>query len=80
MKLAIAQMVLGVIIVSDFACLLLLGEGWLLRVIHGVGWLLGVMTPYAVVVYIVLGLAVLGCGVAQFLKAREARIRHEATP
>jgi len=28
----------------------------------------------------VLGLAVLGCGVAQFLKAREARIRHEATP
>ena len=27
-----------------------------------------------------LGLAVLGCGVAQFLKAREARIRHDATP
>jgi len=70
MKLAIAQMVFGVIIVSDFACLLLLGEGWLLRVIHGVGWLLGVMTPYAVAVYIVLGLSVLGCGVAQFLKER----------
>ena len=79
MKLAIAQMVLGVIIVSDFACLLLLGEGWLLRVIHGVGWLLGVMTYYAIVVYIVLGLLVFGCGVAQFLKARKVRIRHEAT-
>ncbi|MBA7546661.1 hypothetical protein ES705_39053 [subsurface metagenome] len=73
MKLAIAQIVLGAIIASDYACLSLLGWGWLLRVIHGAGWLLGVMTFYAVIVYIVLGLSVLGCGVAQFLKAREAR-------
>jgi len=68
MKLAIAQMVLGVIIVSDFACLLLLGVGWIILCLH----------YYQV--YIVLGLLVFGCGVAQFLKAREARIRHEATP
>ncbi len=57
MKLAIAQMVLGVIIVSDF-----------------------VMTLYAVAIYIVLGLSVLGCGVAQYLKAREARNKYKATP
>ena len=51
-------MVLGVIIVSDFACLLLLGVGWIILCLH----------YYQV--YIVLGLLVFGCGVAQFLKAR----------
>ncbi|MBA7644683.1 hypothetical protein ES703_52428 [subsurface metagenome] len=68
MKLAIAQMVFGVFIVSDFACLLLLGMGWIILCLH----------YYQV--YIVLGLLVFGCGVAQFLKARKVRIRHEATP
>jgi len=67
-KLAIAQMVLGVIIVSDFACLLLLGVGWIIWYLH----------YYQV--YIVLGSLVFGCGVAQFLKARKVRIKHEATP
>ena len=68
MKLAIAQMVFGVIIVSDFACLLLLGVGWIIWYFH----------YYQV--YIVLGSLVLGCGIAQFAKARVARIKYEATP
>ena len=58
MKLAIAQMVLGVIIISDFACLLLLGVGWIIWGLH----------YYQV--YIVLGLLVFGCGGAQFLKGK----------
>ena len=58
MKLAIAQMVFGVIIVSDFACLLLLGVGWIILCLH----------YYQV--YIALGLLVFGCGISQFLKAR----------
>ncbi|MBA7690362.1 hypothetical protein ES703_98888 [subsurface metagenome] len=31
-------------------------------------------------IFLILGLLVIGCGVAQFLKAREVRIKHEATP
>ena len=57
MKLAIAQMVFGVIIV---------GSLWL-------PWFAGLPPCW------VLGLAVLGCGIAQYLKAREVRIKH-ATP
>ncbi len=64
MKLAIAQMVLGLII------------SW------GQVFTVGVevfLFPIGLSFFI-LGLAVLGCGVAQFLKAREVRIKHEATP
>jgi len=50
MKLAIAQIVLGAIIVSSL---------WL-------PWFLG-LPPY-----LVPGLAVFGCGIAQFLRARRA--------
>ena len=50
MKLAIAQIVLGAIIVSSL---------WL-------PWLFG-LPPY-----LVPGLAVFGCGIAQFLRARRA--------
>ncbi len=57
MKLAIAQMVLGgLILVIVLTC------------------------PAYLVVVAVPGLAVLGCGVAQFLKARKVRIKYEATP
>jgi len=53
MKLAIAQMVLGILVCCSPWILLLIAH-----------WL----------VWVVLGLAVLGCGVAQYLKARKARI------
>jgi len=59
MKLAIAQMVLGVLVCCSPWILLLIAH-----------WL----------VWVVLGLAVLVCGIAQFLKARKARIKHAATP
>ena len=58
MKLAIAQMVLGAIFVSDFAMLKLVGVGWIILYFH----------YYQI--YIGLGLLVLGCGIAQYLKAR----------
>ena len=51
MKLAIAQMALGVLIV---------GLLW-------IPWFFGLPPCW------VLGLAVLGCGIAQYLKAREVR-------
>ncbi|MBA7683490.1 hypothetical protein ES703_91859 [subsurface metagenome] len=57
MKLAIAQMVLG---------------GLILAVV--------LTCPAFLFVVAVPGLAVLGCGIAQYLKARKVRIRHEATP
>lgn len=57
MKLAIAQMALGVIILA-----------------------VGLTCPAFLFVVAVPGLAVLGCGIAQFLKARGARIKYEATP
>ncbi|MBA7558697.1 hypothetical protein ES708_00304 [subsurface metagenome] len=56
MKLAIAQMVLGAIIVADFA---LCQRG------------LRFIVPYYFA-FLVLGLLVLGCGIAQYLKARGA--------
>jgi len=73
MKLAIAQMVFGVLILTDYFYRLYVGRfaGVWTRTIFGDGeCLFGFL----------LGLAVLGCGIAQYLKAREARIRHEATP
>ncbi|MBA7693784.1 hypothetical protein ES703_102373 [subsurface metagenome] len=57
MKLAIAQMVLGTLILVDCLSFGLL------------------VSPVFLFVVPVLGLGVLGCGVAQFLKAREARIK-----
>jgi len=76
MKLAIAQMVLGVLIALNLflGYLPFFGEGdmptreWA-RVAN-----------YLVLILPFLGLAVLGCGIAQYLKAREARIKYEATP
>ncbi|MBA7537709.1 hypothetical protein ES705_29978 [subsurface metagenome] len=58
MKLAIAQMVLGAIIVADFAVMAVNTFTWLCF-----------MIPYYFA-FLVLGLLVLGCGIAQFLKAR----------
>ena len=57
MKLAIAQMVFG---------------GLILAVV--------LTCPAFLVVVAVPGLAVLSCGIAQYFKARQGRIRHEATP
>ena len=53
MKLAIAQMVLGGLLVVDCLC-------------FGV-----FVSPVFVFIVPALGLAVLGCGIAQYLKARE---------
>jgi len=68
MKLAIAQMVLGAIIVGNYIASVVAtsaafttDEGY--RLIY---------FPWFNVC-LALGLAVLGCGIAQFLKAREAR-------
>ena len=68
MKLAIAQMVLGALIAFEFTHLVLRGIPWFLWYLHYYQF------------YIVIGLLVLGCGVAQFLKARKVSIKHEATP
>ena len=71
MKLAIAQMVLGILIVANYFLMGL--ELFVLSLFPFWGWL-------SLPLQLVLGLAVLGCGIAQFLKARKVRIRHEATP
>jgi len=68
MKLAIAQMVLGTLIVADFACMAAFTWSWLVF-----------MIPYYAA-FLILGLLVLGCGITQFLKARKARTQYEATP
>ena len=60
MKLAIAQMVLGGLILVDCLCFVLKGvfPGSVLA------------SPVFLFVLPALGLAVLGCGIAQYLKAR----------
>jgi len=69
MKLAIAQMVLGAAISTE-----VIAVNIAFGVTAGsVFWVFTHTLPP-------LGLAVFGCGVAQFLKARKMRIRHEATP
>ena len=69
MKLAIAQMVLGVVILAEIVTVNIVpglwGFGWF--------WIFFLTLPP-------LGLAVLGCGIAQYLKAREVRSKYEATP
>ncbi len=70
MKLAIAQMVLGILIVVDF-----LSFGLLSGIEAGgfpPGWW-RVFYFHNFLGFFVLGLAVLGCGIAQFLKARGIR-------
>ena len=66
MKLAIAQMVLGVLIalILFSAYLPFLGEGDM----PSLEW--ARVANYLVLILPFLGLAVLGCGVAQYLKAR----------
>jgi len=63
MKLAIAQMVLGVLMVAAFVTLVAVGLRW-----FSIG-----ISPYFI--FPILGLAVLGCGIAQYLKARKVRIK-----
>jgi len=92
MKLAIAQMVLGGLIVANWLTLgipwslypslwsvvwpfpegyqggaLSFWSGHFLRIIREPFWM----------IFLVSGLAVLGCGIAQFLKARKARSKDE---
>ena len=67
MKLAIAQMVLGALIVADF-----LSFGLLSLIAAGgfpPGWW-KVFYFHNFLGFFLLGLAVLGCGIAQFLKTR----------
>ena len=91
MKLAIAQMVFGALVALS-SCFIIVG--WLttefaLPVPEGSGYhvqLLVKAGPVQIIAHLsvflvlVLGLLVFGCGIAQFLKARKVRIRHEATP
>jgi len=69
MKLAIAQMVLGGLILAEIVTANIVpglwGFGWF--------WIFCLTLPP-------LGLAVLGCGIAQYLKARGVSIKHETTP
>ena len=68
MKLAIAQMVLGVLILAEIVTANIVpglwGFGWF--------WIFTLTLPP-------LGLTVLGCGIAQYLKAEEAKIKHGIT-
>jgi len=64
MKLAIAQMVLGAIIVLIF-CRAILAQA--AEAVTS-GW--GFVVSYPTVIIPLLGLAVLGCSIAQYLKAR----------
>jgi len=61
MKLAIAQMVLGMIIVAAFMTLVAVEYRWF-----------GFWIPHYFI-FLILGLGVLGCGIAQYLKARGIR-------
>jgi len=72
MKLAIAQMVLGILIVANYF-LMMEALDVLALSLYRWGW------P-SFPLQIVLGLAVLGCGIAQYRKARGARIKYKATP
>jgi len=72
MKLAMAQMVLGILIVANYF-LMMEALDVLALSLYRWGW------P-SFPLQIVLGLAVLGCGIAQYFKARQVRIKHEATP
>ena len=69
MKLAIAQMVFGVIVLGEIITANFIPGLW------GIGWfwIFTLTLPW-------LALAVIGCGIAQYLKARGARIKHDATP
>jgi len=80
-KLAIAQIILGVLIVGAlFAWMVWVSPGYQIRegIIPGSDTVIrsmGLIKPNPLldvwaVVYLVLGLSVLGCGIAQFVKAR----------
>jgi len=82
MKLAIAQMVLGVLILGSLCGFIAWlepgfyhivvppreGSDVVTRIFLNPGWNIPMRTWQAV--YLVLGLSVLGCGIAQYLKAR----------
>ncbi len=70
MKLAIAQMVLGVIIVGNYIASVV---SFAARVCS-IGGFRIIYFPWINVCFW-LGLAVLGCGVAQFLKARRRLVK-----
>jgi len=65
MKLAIAQMVFGGLIVAGGVANLL----FLMLSIKGTFMWIRFITPFNYA-FLILGLLVLGCGIAQFLKAR----------
>ena len=66
MKLAIAQMVFGALIVVDFVSFGLFSAG---EAAFPAGWW-KVFYFHNFLAFFVLGLAVFGCGVAQFVRAR----------
>ncbi|MBA7678671.1 hypothetical protein ES703_86949 [subsurface metagenome] len=71
MKLAVAQMVWGALIVGTYSYMgFTVGWGYLIGNLITFKWV-----PICLVVFFALGLLVLGCGVAQYLKARKARIK-----
>ncbi len=76
MKLAIAQMVLGALILVNWLSLSLGIVWWRVPTWPEHDLLEGmwrVLTLPLFTAFLVLGLAVLGCGIAQFLKARGIR-------
>ena len=71
MKLAIAQMVLGVFIVGNYAAWVC-HYPWSLPLAYRLFpyAIDSSISPFSLSLSLVLGLAVLGCGIAQFIKAR----------
>jgi len=79
MKLAIAQMVLGALIVANWLSLGLpwpMPGFWSMIKLWPNNFLWIIWEPFWII-SLVLGLVVLGCGSAQFLKARKARSKDE---
>ena len=79
MKLAVTQIVLGALIVGslvwfigwvewDYGSYTILREGIEVEMLHLPGWMVRMISWKAA--SFVLGLGVLGCGMAQFVKAR----------
>ena len=76
MKLAIAQMVLGAVIMLILLPYLLPGLSSMMSQ-EGVSAIWGFAVPYPGFIIPLLGLAVLGCGLAQLLKGRVFRHRRD---
>lgn len=81
MKLAVAQMVLGALIVVGVIVVdLVATAAGIYRWLSFMPRHYEVLLSCGYLVFLVCGLLVLICGAAQYLKAREERIKHDARP